>query len=208
MAAGAGPLRAFLRRRRDPVAATGLALTVALAVIIVGGVVIGVLAYLVRSSRSGLEADSAAARWGFRHATPFTDHVLDLITRLGDVYVVTTLAVVVAVVETIRVRSRYVIPFLVIVTLGNYLATVAIKDLTERARPTLNPIAASLGPSFPSGHTSTAAAFYAAVASGAAMASRLRRGSRAGCPGRWPACTAWRRRGWRGPPPPAPAAAR
>ena len=34
----------------------------------------------------------------------------------------------------------------------------------DRARPTLNPVAATLGPSFPSGHSSTAAAFYAALA--------------------------------------------
>jgi len=42
--------------------------------------------------------------------------------------------------------------------------TTAIKDLVGRARPTLNPLAATLGPSFPSGHSSTSAAFYAACA--------------------------------------------
>jgi membrane-associated phospholipid phosphatase len=31
-------------------------------------------------------------------------------------------------------------------------------------RPTLNPLAATLGPSFPSGHSATSAAFYAGVA--------------------------------------------
>ena len=54
------------------------------------------------------------------------------------------------------------IPFLLAVTLGNHFVTVAVKDLADRARPTLNPIAQTLGPSFPSGHSSTAAAFYAA----------------------------------------------
>ena len=39
-----------------------------------------------------------------------------------------------------------------------------VKDLVGRLRPTLNPAAASLGPSFPSGHAATAAAFYAAAA--------------------------------------------
>src|SRR5256885_16057510 len=34
----------------------------------------------------------------------------------------------------------------------------------DRSRPTFNPIAYSLGPSFPSGHASTAAAFFAAAA--------------------------------------------
>ena len=34
----------------------------------------------------------------------------------------------------------------------------------DRARPALEPVAATLGPSFPSGHTSTAAASWAAFA--------------------------------------------
>ena len=34
----------------------------------------------------------------------------------------------------------------------------------DRARPTINPITETLGPSFPSGHTSLAAAFFAAAA--------------------------------------------
>jgi undecaprenyl-diphosphatase len=38
------------------------------------------------------------------------------------------------------------------------------KGLVGRLRPTLNPDAATLGPSFPSGHSATAAAFYAAAA--------------------------------------------
>jgi undecaprenyl-diphosphatase len=163
-AAEHGWLRPFLRRRRDPVAATGLALTVAFLVVVVTGLVIAVLAYVVRGHRTALDVDSGAARWGFRHATPFTNQVLQWITDLGDTPAIVTLIVVVAVVESMRVRSRFVVPFLLAVTIGNHLATTAVKDLIERARPTLNPIAETLGPSFPSGHSSTAAAFYAAAA--------------------------------------------
>ena len=39
-----------------------------------------------------------------------------------------------------------------------------IKQLLDRVRPTFNPITETLGPSFPSGHSATAAALYAAVA--------------------------------------------
>ena len=39
-----------------------------------------------------------------------------------------------------------------------------MKQLTDRVRPTFNPAAATLGPSFPSGHSATAAAFYATAA--------------------------------------------
>ena len=41
---------------------------------------------------------------------------------------------------------------------------LSVKDLVGRVRPTFTPEAASLGPSFPSGHSATSAAFYAAAA--------------------------------------------
>ena len=39
-----------------------------------------------------------------------------------------------------------------------------MKNAVDRARPAIDPVAATLGPSFPSGHSSTAAAFFAALA--------------------------------------------
>ena len=55
-------------------------------------------------------------------------------------------------------------PFLLTVVVGDKLLTETIKHLVDRVRPDLNPVAATLGPSFPSGHSSTAAAFWAAAA--------------------------------------------
>ena len=37
-----------------------------------------------------------------------------------------------------------------------------VKEILDRVRPEFNPIAETLGPSFPSGHSGLAAAFYAA----------------------------------------------
>ena len=54
--------------------------------------------------------------------------------------------------------------FLLVVLVGMELAQLGVKDLVGRVRPTLDPAAARLGPSFPSGHSATAAAFYAAAA--------------------------------------------
>jgi membrane-associated phospholipid phosphatase len=68
------------------------------------------------------------------------------------------------VIEWFRVRNPWVPVFLLVVTLGDTLVTSTIKELIDRARPTIDPVAATLGPSFPSGHSSTAAAFYAALA--------------------------------------------
>jgi undecaprenyl-diphosphatase len=152
------------RRRLDPELATGLALTVALLATIVGGVLIGVLAFLVRHSGTLREVDSSAAGWGNDHATHLSTRLLQLVTDLGDWPAVPVLAVAVVLFELRRRPSWYVIPFVVVAILGDVLITTAIKDLMHRARPTLNPAAAALGPSFPSGHASTAAATYAALA--------------------------------------------
>jgi undecaprenyl-diphosphatase len=129
-----------------------------------GGAVLGLFAYLVRTNDTVREVDAAAARWGHDHATRFSDTALDLVTRLGDTWPVVVAGLVLVVVEWIRRPNRFVLPFLLAVVIGDKVATTAIKTLVDRARPTLNPIAQTLGPSFPSGHSSTAAAFFAAAA--------------------------------------------
>jgi membrane-associated phospholipid phosphatase len=86
------------------------------------------------------------------------------VTDLGGTWFVIALAVVVCVVEYVRVPNRWIPVFLLTVLLGEVVLVNAIKDLLHRVRPTFNPIAETLGPSFPSGHSATAAAFYAAVA--------------------------------------------
>jgi membrane-associated phospholipid phosphatase len=168
-------LRRKLDGRLDPATATGLALTIALALVVVGGLVLGLLALLVRSNPVLRRIDHSAAQWGNDHAGRLSTRGLELVTDLGEARTVVALALVIAIVEIRRVPSRWIVPFLVVVLAGDGILTLAVKDLMHRARPTLNPIAATLGPSFPSGHTSTAAAFYAA----AALLIGRRRGPRA-----------------------------
>ena len=60
--------------------------------------------------------------------------------------------------------DRWLWPLLVAVIVGETLAVHAIKDLAGRARPAFDPAAATLGPSYPSGHAAAAAAFYATAA--------------------------------------------
>ena len=157
-------LRSVVVRRLNPDAATGLALTVALALIVVGGLVLAGLAYLIRANDTLADLDRSVAEWGDRHATALSTDAIELVTTLGETWFVVVALIVVATVETIRVPTRWVIPFLVIVVVGNNLLTHTVKDLADRVRPDLNPIAATLGPSFPSGHSSTAAAFFLAAA--------------------------------------------
>jgi membrane-associated phospholipid phosphatase len=152
------------RRRLDPEVATGLALTVALLATIAGGIVIGVLAFLVRHSGTLRHVDASAATWGNDHATAFSSRVLQYITDLGDWPAVPVIAVAVLIFELRRRPSWFLVPFVLVVTLGDTMVTTVVKEFMHRARPTLNPAAATLGPSFPSGHSSTAAAFYACLA--------------------------------------------
>ena len=157
-------LRAVLARRLDPEPATGLALSAAVLVTAGAGVVLGLLAYLVRTNARLAAIDDGVARWGSRHATPLSTHVLDAATKLGSIYVVTGLCLVLAAVELGRAPSRWIIPFIIAAVGGEELIAGAIKTIVDRARPAFNPAAATLGPSFPSGHTTTAAAFYATAA--------------------------------------------
>jgi membrane-associated phospholipid phosphatase len=157
-------LHAILDARLDPATSTGLALTLALVLAVGGGLLLGVLAYLVRSNAFLLEIDRGVAKWGNRHATAASMRGLNDITQLGSIYVVVVLAVVLAVVETIRERTVWVVVFIVSVMGGEELLTLSVKQLADRVRPTFNPAAATLGPSFPSGHSATAAAFYATAA--------------------------------------------
>jgi membrane-associated phospholipid phosphatase len=157
-------LRRALARRVDPQTATGFALTLALALAIVGGLVIGVLAFLTRSSGTLVAVDNSAGEWGLDHSTPWSTHAIQLVTDLGGTWFVIALGVLVCVVEYVRVPNRWIPFFLLTVLLGEVVLVNTIKELLHRVRPTFNPIAETLGPSFPSGHSATAAAFYAAIA--------------------------------------------
>jgi membrane-associated phospholipid phosphatase len=157
-------LRRFVVNRLDPKVLTGLALSAALVLAVGTGVVLAILAYLVRSNPQLRHIDNGVARWGHEHADRASTHGLNVITQLGNVWVVIGLAVVLAVVESVRAPSAWIVPFLVVVLGGEEILTTVVKELANRARPAFNPAAATLGPSFPSGHSATSAAFYAAAA--------------------------------------------
>jgi membrane-associated phospholipid phosphatase len=159
-----GPRRAFVAARLDPEVATGLALTLALVLSIGGGLVLAILAYLVRGNSHLIGLDNSVARWGNRHSSAGSTHFLNTVTQLGNILTVIALAVVLAVAETLRQRTVWVTAFLVAVIGGEEILMGTVKDLAGRVRPAFNPAAATLGPSFPSGHSSTSAAFYAAAA--------------------------------------------
>src|SRR3954469_14214790 len=153
-------LRAILDARLDPAAATGLALTLALVFAIGGGVLFGGVGYLVRTNSRLIGFDSSVAKWGNAHATAFSTHGLNAVTWLGSIYAVIALGIVLMVVA----RNVWATTLIVVVMGGDELLVATVKHLVGRLRPTFNPAAATLGPAFPSGHSATAAAFYATAA--------------------------------------------
>jgi membrane-associated phospholipid phosphatase len=157
-------LRRIVVRRLDRTVATGFLLTLALSITLLCGLALGVLAFLVRRVAFIQHFDNVVAAWGYAHRSATSTKGLDAITELGRLEIVVVLALALAVFEVIRWRERWSFLFLLTVLVGMEAIMLGVKDLVGRVRPTLDPAAASLGPSFPSGHSSTSAAFYAAAA--------------------------------------------
>jgi membrane-associated phospholipid phosphatase len=153
---------ASARHRR---AAASLALCAAVTVFVVGWLCVGALALLIREhSAIALNIDSGVAEWGYRNASRLSQGVIEVVTFLGDTLIVVGLAAILLIIEFGRRRSRAILLFIVAIVVGDAAITLGAKLLIDRARPTLNPITRTLGPSFPSGHASMAAAFFAAAA--------------------------------------------
>jgi membrane-associated phospholipid phosphatase len=149
-------------RHRKTVAS--LAASAALTIFVAGWLLLGLLAYFVRRKDAVVRADSRIAHWAYVHSTGLSDDALNVITWLGNTYVVAGLAASLAAIDWLRHRNGRIVFFLIAVVVGDGLISVAVKALTHRARPTLSAAAHTLGPSFPSGHSSMAAAFFAAAA--------------------------------------------
>ena len=79
-------------------AATGLALTLSVGVVIVGGGVLAVLALVTRSNAATLRIDRSVTNWAGTNATDLSTQVLKVVTQLGSSLVVISLAVVLVVV--------------------------------------------------------------------------------------------------------------
>jgi membrane-associated phospholipid phosphatase len=134
-----------------------------MAALVLAGAVVGALAHFVRGETALVRLDESVAEWGQTHATALSTDALEAITELGAPTTVAVMAAVLALIETVRTRNLWVAPFLLVVVAGNGIITTTIKTLADRVRPELNPIAETLGPSFPSGHSSWSAAFFAAA---------------------------------------------
>src|SRR3954453_19518689 len=108
-------IRRFVHSRLDTEVLTGLALTLAVCMLCLAGVVIALLVVLIHHSEPLSDLDTGAARWAQHQTGEATRRFLDAVTTLASTRGVIVIAVVVGVVEWIRVPNRWIPVFLLAV---------------------------------------------------------------------------------------------
>ena len=161
---GRSRLRALWRARMDPEVATGLALTLGVATLVILAAAAGALLLMVRTETGVAHYDLTFAQWGATHATDASTAVLRRISQFGGTTGIVALAVVAGVLEYRRLPNRAIPVLLGVTVLGQFGVTNLIKVIVDRARPDIDQLTGFAGPSFPSGHAAAAAATFAVLA--------------------------------------------
>jgi undecaprenyl-diphosphatase len=175
-------LAAAARTRLDPTSLTGLALTAALTVVVLGGVGFGALLLIVRENLGFARFDLWAAHFAAKHADPASTDVLRTFSQVAGTAVLAPLCVVVALIEARRRRFVTILGFLVLCVGGQVAVVDLIKWVVDRTRPNFDRLTGFSGGSFPSGHSAAAAATFAAFAllAGIGKSSRVQTALAAG----------------------------
>ena len=161
---GRDRLRALWRTRMDPEVATGLALTIGVAALVILTVVAGILLVMIRTKTGVARYDLAFAQWGSDYATPVSVTILRRLSQLGGTAGVVALATAIGVIEYRRLPNRAVPALVALTVLGQFAITNVIKEIVDRARPAIDQLTGFAGTSFPSGHAAAAAATFAVAA--------------------------------------------
>jgi membrane-associated phospholipid phosphatase len=163
LAERAGLLRLFgVRPDRERAGAAMLA--VAFVVTFATAAAVGLVFTMVERSEGLAELDESVAEWGGEHVTEQGLDVIDAVTQLGGTPVLAAVLVAVGIYDYIRNRRRDVLLFLLVVSVGQVLLTNGLKEIVGRERPPVPHLSSASGPSFPSGHSASAAACWAAIA--------------------------------------------
>ncbi len=120
------------------------------------------LAYTIQSKNEP-EWDTSLMRLVHQYHTPLLDTLMQWITRTGSIFAI-GLAGVVAIWLWRADYKPQALTFLAVMA-GLEISSIVLKRLFERARPDVFlPLTTTHGYSFPSGHTTSAAAFYGLLA--------------------------------------------
>jgi undecaprenyl-diphosphatase len=142
----------------------GLMLVIALVIVFGTALAVGVLFDMVDRQTGLASWDLRVAEWGSRNATVLSTRVLDTLTDLGGTGFLVAAVVIVAVLDYSRHRDPGVVAFLVVTLVGSVAINNGLKLLVDRDRPPVEHLVGSSGSSFPSGHSSAAAAAWCALA--------------------------------------------
>ena len=148
----------------DRQVAGGISLVIALVLILGAGLLLGFLLDTIDTGSTFARWDEAIAGWGADHEDATSVDVLRIVTDLGGTLVVTVIVVALAAYEWFLRRRPASALFLGVVLVGILLVNNVLKWIIERDRPDVGQLVGSAGSSFPSGHTATAAAVWAAIA--------------------------------------------
>ncbi len=175
--------RAAARRRLTSVldaadrrVAGGVVLAIAFVVVLVAALIVGWVFDSIGTTRGVARWDQSVADWGPDHAGTGAVGLLKAVTNLGSTWLLVVVMTLVGIVDWRRRGDATSVWFLLTVGLGVILINNSLKLLIIRDRPPVEHLVGAAGSSFPSGHSSAAAACW--------MAMSL-------VVGRWPART-WR----------------
>lgn len=153
----------FARRTSRNVAGSTL-LTVAFVSVLALSAIAGALLDMIVAGSGVAAIDSAVAEWGARNATESSTAILGLITHLGSSV---GAIIVISILGYREWRERGTSSpalFMAIVYGGHALISNVLKLVVERERPLVEHLVGTISSSFPSTHSGTAAAVWAAVA--------------------------------------------
>ena len=157
-------LAAVVSARLDPSALTGLALTIAGAVVVIGAAFVGLVFIMIRRHFGIADFDVVAARFAARHATHGSTTFLETFTQLGGAVVLVPAAAVVWLTVGRRRSMKASFAFLVLAVGGQFAVADLVKWIVDLARPDFDRLTGFSGASFPSGHATASACCLAAFA--------------------------------------------
>lgn len=144
--------------------AGGVAVATAFVAVFLAALLIGWIFDSIDTGRGFARWDQSVAEWGPAHATAATATFMKGATNLGATWFLVPVMAVVGIVDWRRRRSTTGIWFLVTVGIGVVLINNGLKLSIMRERPPVARLVDAAGSSFPSGHSSAAAACWMAIA--------------------------------------------